>query len=88
VTAINYKTHNRIKHIPVKFKRANIFGLTQSHAPYVEPSGRYYYNFWSDGGVFFRIDLNSLTTDKAVYVGGIPIQGNYYEDIATNFMVE
>jgi len=88
VTAINYKTHKRIKHIPVQFKRANIFGLTQSHAPYIEPSGRYYYNFWSDGGVFFRIDLNSLTTDKSVYVGGIPIQGNYYEDIATNFMVK
>jgi len=85
VTAINYKTHTRIKHIPVKFKRENIFGLTQSHAPYVEPSGRYYYNFWSDGGVFFRIDLNSLKTDKGIYVGGIPIQGNYYEDIATNF---
>jgi len=86
VTAINYKTHTRISHIPVVFKRENIFGLTQSHAPYVEPTGRYYYNFWTDGGVFFRIDLNSLKMDKAFYVGGIPIQGNYYEDIATNFI--
>ncbi len=83
VTAINYKTNKRIKHIALPFKKANIFGLTQSHAPYIEPSGNYFYNFWSDGGVFFRINLNTLKSDKAVYVGGIPIQGNYYEKISS-----
>ena len=81
VTAINYKTHTKIKNIKVKFRHKNIFSLNQSHAPYIEPNGRYYYNFWTDGGVFFRIDLNRLKVDKAVYVGGVPIQGNYYPTV-------
>jgi hypothetical protein len=83
VTAINYKRHNFLKNIPLDFKSENIFSLYQSHAPYIEPNGQYFYNFWTDGGVFFRINLANLTLDKSVYTGGIPIQGNYYPTVNT-----
>jgi hypothetical protein len=81
VTAINYRRNRFIKNIPLNFKSENIFSLYQSHAPYIEPTGRYFYNFWTDGGVFFRINLRRLQLDKSVYTGGIPIQGNYYPQI-------
>jgi hypothetical protein len=48
---------------------------------YIDKSGKYYYNFWSDGGVFFRLNLDTLNIDSSVYVGGIPIQGNFYKNI-------
>jgi hypothetical protein len=81
VTAINYRRARFIKNIALDFKSENIFSLYQSHAPYIEPTGRYFYNFWTDGGVFFRVDLRGLNLDKSFYVGGIPIQGNYYSRI-------
>jgi hypothetical protein len=81
VTAIDYRRHRFVKNIPLNFKSENIFSLYQSHAPHVESTGRYFYNFWTDGGVFFRIDLRNLTLDKSVYTGGIPIQGNYYAKV-------
>jgi hypothetical protein len=84
VTAMNYKRHKFVKNIPLNFKSENIFSLYQSHAPYIEPSGRYFYNFWTDGGVFFRIKLATLTLDKSIYTGGIPIQGNYYPRVNTS----
>jgi len=84
VTAINYKRHNFLKNIPLDFKSENIFSLYQSHAPYIEPTGNYFYNFWTDGGVFFRINLANLTLDKSVYTGGVPIQGNYYPRVNTS----
>ena len=83
VTAINYRRHRFVKNISLNFKSENIFSLYQSHAPHIESTGRYFYNFWTDGGVFFRIDLKKLTQDKSVYTGGIPIQGNYYSKINT-----
>ena len=84
VTAIDYKRHRFIKNVPLNFNSENIFSLYQSHAPYIEPEGKYFYNFWTDGGVFFRINLATLTLDKSVYTGGIPIQGNYYPRVNTS----
>lgn len=48
---------------------------------YVSEDGEYYYNFWSDGGRFFRINLDTLALDGSVYVGGVPIQGNFYKKV-------
>ena len=45
-----------------------------------------YYNFWTDGGVFYKIDLDSLEMVDSFYTGGIPIQGSYISlsNIKTN----
>ncbi len=84
LTAIDFNKHKFIKNIPLDFKNEGIFSLTTSHAQHIDESGNYYYNFWTDGGQFFRVDLNTLVVDKSVETGGIPIQGNFYPKIAIN----
>ena len=84
LTAINYKKHTFIKNIPVSYKVNNWISLFVSHSEFIESTGRYYYNFWSDGGVFFRIDLANLTLDKSIPVGGVPIQGNFFPNVPIN----
>jgi len=84
LTAINFRKHKFIKNIPLNFKSEGIFSLTTSHAQHIDKSGNFYYNFWTDGGQFFRVDLNKLVIDKSVKTGGVPIQGNFYPNIAVN----
>ena len=84
LTLIDYKHHKFLQNVYLDFEHENIFNLSQSHMQYISKDGNYYYNFWSDGGVFFRLNLNDLSIDRAVYVGGIPIQGNFYEHIDSN----
>ena len=81
VTIIDYKHHKFLKNIELNFPREGIFNLTQSHMQYVSEDGEYYYNFWSDGGRFFRINLDTLELDGSIYVGGVPIQGNFYKKV-------
>jgi len=81
VTIFDYKRHKFVKNIQTPFEKQNIASLLHSHSPYIE--GKYFYNFWTDGGVFYRINLRTLTLDKSVKVGGIPIQGNYFKKIVT-----
>jgi len=88
MTAINYANHTFIDKVELPFNHENIFNLSQSHMQYVSVDGKYYYNFWSDGGEFFRINLDNLEVDASIYVGGIPIQGNFYEKINTTCDIE
>ena len=81
VTIIDYKHHKFLKNVALNFPREAIFNLTQSHMQHVSEDGEYYYNFWSDGGRFFRINLDTLAVDGSVYVGGVPIQGNFYKKV-------
>jgi len=81
VTAIDYKHHKFLKNIDLNFPREGIFNLTQSHMQYISEDGEYYFNFWSDGGRFFRINLDTLELDGSIYVGGVPIQGNFYKQV-------
>jgi len=81
LTIIDYKNHKFVQNIYLDFDHENIFNLSQSHMQYISKDGKYYYNFWSDGGVFFRLNLDELAIDRAIYTGGIPIQGNFYEEI-------
>jgi len=84
VTVIDYKKHSFVKNITLNFPHKGIFDLNQSHMQHVSKDGKYYYNFWTDGGYFFRINLSNLELDAEVHTGGIPIQGNFYEKIAIN----
>ncbi|MEE9444462.1 MAG: Ig-like domain-containing protein [Cocleimonas sp.] len=75
--------------IGLPFSRENIINTAQSHTCYVDESGDNYYNFFTDGGVFYKIDMagvfnnptngsNALVVDS-LYTGGIPIQGSYID---------
>lgn len=76
-TVINLLTQRKIKNITLPFANEGIFNANQSHTCYVDDGEDYYYNFWTDGGVFYRLNLASLTLAESLYTGGIPIQGNY-----------
>ena len=84
ITILDYKHHKFVKNIRLPFEDENVASLKQSHAQYVSKDGRFYYNFWSDGGEFFRINLDTLDVEGSVHVGGIPIQGNFFEHIEPN----
>jgi hypothetical protein len=81
LTAINTKTQKKIKDIPLPFSRENIFNSVVSHTSYIDDKEQYYYNSWTDGGIFFRVNLDTLDVDGSVYTGGIPIHASY---ISTN----
>ncbi len=78
-TAINLENYTRIKDITLPFRKEGIFNAYQSHTCYVDKENKYYYNTWTDGGVFYRIDLDKLELDKSTYSDGIPIQGNFID---------
>lgn len=69
------------------FDRENIVNTLQSHTCYIDENEDYYYNFWTDGGVFYKIDLNMVESNRIngssdpvvewLYTGGIPIQGSF-----------
>ena len=73
--------------IRLPFDRENITSTAVSHTCYVDANEDYYYNFFTDGGDFYRIDLSrvfnnprngsSALVDADLYTGGIPIQGSY-----------
>lgn len=67
-------------------------GLTdtlQSHTCYIDENENFYYNFFTDGGVFFKMDLNTMDVVDSLYTGGVPIQGSYISlaDIKPNYTI-
>ncbi|HIP81663.1 MAG TPA: hypothetical protein EYH16_04555 [Leucothrix mucor] len=75
--------------IKLPFARENLENTVQSHTCYVDDSGDNYYNFFSDGGVFYKINMagvfnnpkngSSALVVDSLYTGGVPIQGTYID---------
>lgn len=76
-TIIDLSTKKKLKNIELPFANEGIFNANQSHTCYVNDNQSSYYNFWTDGGVYYRLDLDNLTLADSIYTGGIPIQGSY-----------
>lgn len=75
VSVIDTDTNTKVKDITVSGPQRN--GTTlQAHTARVSPDGRYYYNFATDNGYFFRINTETLTKDKIYYTGGTPKQAS------------
>ena len=82
--------------IRLPFDRENIINTAVSHTCHVDESGDNYYNFFTDGGVFYKIDLTGVFNNPtngssalvvdSLYTGGIPIQGSFInlDDIKLN----
>ncbi len=82
--------------INLPFTREGLINTYTSHTCYVDKNEDYYYNFFTDGGVFYKIDLNGVFNNptngssnlvvNSLYTGGIPIQGSYIDldDIQSN----
>jgi len=73
--------------ISLPFDRENITNTAVSHTCHIDASGDNYYNFFVDGGVFYKIDLTGVFNNPtngqsdlvvdSLYTGGMPIQGSY-----------
>lgn len=75
VSVIDADTNRKVTDITVSGPQRN--GTTlQAHTARVSPDGRYYYNFATDNGYFFRIDTENLVMDKVYYTGGTPKQAS------------
>lgn len=81
--------------LPLGFTPEGLIDTYQSHTCYVDEEEEFYYNFWTDGGVFYKMNLAAIAantengnpnmvTDSLV-TGGIPIQGSFIDldDIRT-----
>lgn len=74
MTAIDLTTHEKIKDFEVATDVPEYDQALQAHTGRVSPDKNYFYNFATDSGTFFRVDLDTLEVDKQIYVGGTPKQ--------------
>ncbi len=73
--------------LPLGFTRAGLINTYQSHTCYIDETEDFYYNFWTDGGVFYKMSLAAIAANRvngqrgmvtdSLVTGGIPIQGSY-----------
>ena len=84
LTIIDSRRQEFKKNIRLPFQHTGLFGLNLSHMQHISLDGKYYYNFWTAVGHFFRVDLDRLQVDKILKVNGTPIQGNFYKNVAIN----
>jgi len=74
VTVIDTEKNRKIKNVTVS--GASINGeILQSHSSFVHPNMNYFYAFATDNGVFYELDLETLTVSRTVETGGTPLQG-------------
>ena len=79
MTAIDITTHDVIKNIEVTDFNPDVDEKKtslQAHTGRVSPDHKYFYNFASNGGTFFRVNLDTLEVDETVYTGGTPKQAS------------
>jgi hypothetical protein len=74
MTAIDMTTHEKIKDFEVAVDDPDHNTSLQAHTGRVSADKQYFYNFASDSGTFFRVNLDTLEVDKTVYTGGTPKQ--------------
>lgn len=76
MTAIDMTTHEKIKDIEVAVDDPNVSDSLQAHTGRLSPDNQYFYNFATDSGTFFRLNLDTLEVDSTVYTGGTPKQAS------------
>jgi DNA-binding beta-propeller fold protein YncE len=74
ITIINTDRNEKIKNVTVSGISINE-EILQSHSSFVHPNMDYFYAFATDNGVFYELDLETLTVSRTVKTGGTPLQG-------------
>ena len=97
---INSERPTRSQLLGIEFHRPPYNAdIRQSHTCYIDEAEDYYYNYWLESGVFFKMDLAKTAANTrqgnivssplmvaTLETGGVPIQGSYIDmdDIRTN----
>lgn len=76
MTAIDITTHKKIKDFEVGIDNPNVQNYLQAHTGRVSADKNYFYNFATDSGTFFRVNLDRLEVDKTIFTGGTPKQAS------------
>ncbi len=74
ITIINTVTHRKIKDLTVSSAPINDV-ILQSHTSFSDKKGDFFYAFASNNGVFYEVDLKTLTISRTLATGGTPVQG-------------
>ena len=74
VTIIDTLKNKKIKDVTVSGAIEN-GEILQSHSSFVHPNKNYFYAFATDNGIFYELDLETLTVSRTVDTGGTPLQG-------------
>ena len=74
VTIIDTEKNEKIKNVTVSGSAIN-GEILQSHSSFVHPNMDYFYAFATDNGIFYELDLETLTVSRTVHTGGTPLQG-------------
>ncbi len=86
---INTNRPSISQYLPLGFTPAGLVSAKQSHTCYIDDKEDYYYNFYTDGGVFYKMNLADIAANTvngqtgmvtaSVVTGGIPIQGSFID---------
>ncbi len=79
VTIVDLETNSKITDVEVSLSY-DLVGTTtiQAHPKYhVSEDGSKFYSFVSSDGVFYELDLNTLSVSNTLEVGGTPVQGSF-----------
>jgi len=74
ITVIDTEKNQKIKNVTVSGPSIN-GEILQSHSSFVHPNMNYFYAFATDNGIFYELDLETLTVSRMVETGGTPLQG-------------
>jgi len=74
ITIIDTTTHTKKTTVEVSGLSMN-GEILQSHSSFVHPNMDFFYAFATDNGVFYELDLETLTVSRTLRTGGTPLQG-------------
>jgi len=74
ITIIDTEKNEKIKNVTVSGVSIN-GEILQSHSSFVHPDMNHFYAFATDNGIFYELDLETLTVSRTVETGGTPLQG-------------
>ncbi len=74
ISVINTTTGHKIKDITISGPSMNNV-IMQSHTSFTDANGDFFYAFASNNGIFYEVDLSTLSVSRTLDTGGTPVQG-------------
>ena len=74
ITIVDTVGHRKMEDITVSGESEND-QILQSHTSFVHPNMDFFYAFATDNGIFYELDLETLSVTRTLKTGGTPLQG-------------